>query len=214
MGWKCTIKIELYCLAIITFADEIDMEIVPSSRPQSEDEMEVEEIPAPPITTPPVPPASTPLPPVPPPNFNLINFLDLSNYVDSLDNDTMQQMNNQAEQFQNTGVYGTEPQVGAAYGTEVGTGMYGAEVGMYEQGQGQGQVETQVETTAAGEQNPSTSTDSDIPALKSEERVAKKVFEYMKAAEEQPKKKPKQIRNDHLLAKMEEILTEVKKLTL
>ena len=78
---------------------------------------------------------------------------------------------------------------------------------------GQANAEQQ-ETAQAGEQNPSTSEDPDIS-----ERVAKKVVKYMQAAEkdkiEEPKKKPPvRIRNEHLLSKMDEILTEVRKLQL
>ena len=85
-----------------------------------------------------------------------------------------------------------------------------------------GQVNATAQVEQAGaqeqEQNPSTSEHPDIPTLKSEERVAKKVVEFMQAAgqvkTEEPKKKPKQIRNEHLLSKMDEILTEVRKLQL
>ena len=116
----------------------------------------------------------------------------------------------------------------AAQGTEVGQQMnnqFQTGVGMYgtagmcrqvEAANAEQQVETtgQVEQAGEQEQNPSTSEDPDIS-----ERVAKKVVKYMQAAEkgkiEEPKKKPPvRIRNEHLLSKMDEILTEVRKLQL
>ena len=198
------------------YADEIDMEITPSSRPQSDDEMEV--------------PAPNP-PTLPPSNLNFfdnINFLDLSTYVDSLDNDAMQQIAAEIGQTE-VNAYGLED---AEVGGQTANGNYGqveTEVGGQTASGNYGQIEAKVgETTAneikdqieakigetttnsAQEQNPSTLTDPDIR----EERVAQKVFEYIKADGQIPelKKKPKTIRNDHLLAKMEEILVEVKKL--
>ena len=115
------------------------------------------------------------------------------------------------------GIYGTTAQIGAE--TQVyGTDQYGAE--MYgtttEQATTEQTQVEQAENDVNAEQNPAAPERQDIPTLESEERVAKKVVELMKAAEipvEQPKKK-KQIRNDHLLAKMDEILTEVRSLKL
>ena len=114
-------------------------------------------------------------------------------------------------------MYGVATEVGQQMNNQVqtGVGMCGAAAQIEMCRQVEAANAEQQETAQAGEQeqNPSTSEDPDIS-----ERVAKKVVKYMQAAEkvkiEEPKKKPKQIRNEHLLSKMDEILTEVRKLQL